>query len=85
MFSGVDTRGSQGPLTDQRILSVQPNKVSIVTLQQPMTLTEFAQRYPSSIPIAELAIINQVESPTTPIPAGTLLKQVAGGNRLASR
>jgi predicted Zn-dependent protease len=71
--------GSFGPLTDQRILSVQPNKVSIVTLQQPMTLTEFAQRYPSAIPIAELAIVNQVESPTTPIPAGTALKQIAGG------
>jgi predicted Zn-dependent protease len=71
--------GSFAPLTDQRILNVQPNKVSIVTLPQAMTLNEFAQRYPSSIPVAELAIINQVESPTTPIPAGTQLKQVAGG------
>jgi hypothetical protein len=44
-----------------------------------MTLNEFAQRYPSSIPVAELAIVNQVESPTTQIPAGTLLKQIAGG------
>ena len=50
-----------------------------MTLPQAMTLNEFAQRYPSSIPVAELAIINQVESATTPIPAGTQLKQVAGG------
>lgn len=71
--------GSFGPVTDQRILNVQPNKVSVVTLQQPMTLNEFAQRYPSSIPVAELAIINQIESPTAQIPAGTILKQVAGG------
>ena len=61
------------------MLNVQPNKVSVVQLPQAMTLTEFAQRYPSTIPIAELAIINQVESPSTSIPAGTLLKQVAGG------
>jgi predicted Zn-dependent protease len=71
--------GSFAPVTDQRILSVQPNKVSVVTLPQAMTLNEFAQRYPSSIPVAELAIVNQVESPTTQIPAGTLLKQIAGG------
>ena len=58
---------------------MQPNKVNVVSLPQAMSLSEFAQRYPSSIPIAELAIINQVENPSTPIPAGTLLKQVAGG------
>jgi len=44
-----------------------------------MTLAEFAQRYPSAIPVAELAILNQVESTSAQIPAGTLLKQVAGG------
>ena len=71
--------GSFGPVTDQRVLNVQPNKVSVVTLPQAMTLAEFAQRYPSTIPVAELAIINQVESPTTQIAAGTLLKQVGGG------
>ena len=71
--------GSFAPVTDSRVLNVQPNKVNVVSLPQAMSLSEFAQRYPSSIPIAELAIINQVENPSTPIPAGTLLKQVAGG------
>jgi predicted Zn-dependent protease len=71
--------GSFATVTDQRILNVQPNKVSVVALPQAMTLAQFAQRYPSSIPIAELAIVNQVESANTSIPAGTLLKQVAGG------
>ena len=71
--------GSFGPVTDQRVLNVQPNKVSVVKLPQAMTLAEFAQRYPSSIPVAELAIVNQIESPSERIPAGTLLKQVAGG------
>jgi predicted Zn-dependent protease len=71
--------GSFGPVTDPKILNVQPNKVSVVTLPQAMTLTEFAQRYPSSIPIAELAIINQIENQNERIPAGTILKQVGGG------
>jgi hypothetical protein len=44
-----------------------------------MTLAEFAQRYPSSIPIAELGIVNQVENANAPLPAGTALKQIAGG------
>jgi predicted Zn-dependent protease len=71
--------GSFGPVTDQRVLAVQPNKVTVVSLSQPMSLTEFAQRYPSTIPVAELAIVNQVESTSTPLPSGTLLKQIAGG------
>ena len=71
--------GSFGPVTDQRILNVQPNKVNVVTLPQSMTLAEFAQRYPSSISLAELGIVNQVENHNTPLPAGTLLKQIAGG------
>ncbi|MDF2772614.1 MAG: peptidase [Geminicoccaceae bacterium] len=75
-------RGSLGsfkPVTDSRILNVQPNKIDVVTLPQAMSLAQFAQRYPSSIPLAELAIVNQVEDPNAQIPAGTLLKQVAGG------
>jgi predicted Zn-dependent protease len=73
--------GSFAPVTDQRVLSVQPNKVTVVTLPQQMSLAEFAQRYPSTIPVAELAIVNQVEDPNKPLPAGTVLKQVTGGTR----
>ena len=71
--------GSFAPVTDQRILSVQPNKIQVVQVPQAMTFTEFAQRYPSTIPIQELALINQVESVTQTIPAGTYMKQVSGG------
>jgi predicted Zn-dependent protease len=73
--------GSFAPVTDQRVLNVQPNKVTVVTLPQQMSLAEFAQRYPSTIPVAELAIVNQVEDPNKPLPAGTVLKQVTGGTR----
>jgi predicted Zn-dependent protease len=71
--------GSFRPVTDPNVLNVQPNKVNVVTLQQSMTLAEFNQRNPSTIPLAELAILNQVENPNTPIPAGTAVKQVTGG------
>jgi predicted Zn-dependent protease len=66
-------------LTDSRILNVQPNRVQVVRLDQAMTLQAFNQRYPSVIPIGELALINQVASPGETIPAGTVLKRVVGG------
>jgi hypothetical protein len=40
-----------------------------------MTITEFHQAYPSTIPVAQVALINGVEATTT-IPAGTLVKRV---------
>ena len=80
-------RGSLGtfaPVTDARVLNVQPNTVDVVSLPQPMSLSQFAQRYPSTIPLAELAIVNQVEDPNSQLPSGTLLKQVAGGRTLGN-
>jgi predicted Zn-dependent protease len=74
--------GSFGPVTDSRVLNVQPNKVTIVTLSQPMTLAEFNQRNPSTIPLDELAIVNQIENPNASMPAGTRVKQVSGGTRI---
>lgn len=71
--------GSFAPVSDPKILNVQPNKVNVVSLPQPMTLAEFAQRYPSAVPLAELAIVNQVEDTSKPLPAGTLLKQIVAG------
>jgi predicted Zn-dependent protease len=71
--------GSFGPVNDSRVLNVQPNRINVIALSQPMTLAEFAQRYPSTIPLAELAIVNQVENPNATLPAGTRVKQVTGG------
>jgi predicted Zn-dependent protease len=69
---------SFAPVTDSRVLNAQPDKITVVTIQQSMSLAEFAQRYPSSIPLAELAIVNQIETASAPQPAGTALKQVTG-------
>jgi len=76
--------GSFKPVTDPRVLSVQPNKVHVVTLPQAMSLAQFAQRYPSAIPLAELAIVNQVEDPNAQLPSGALLKQIAGGRTVGT-
>ena len=59
---------------------MQPAKVELVKLPRQMTLEQFNQQYPSSIPIAELAIINEIESPTAAIPAGRTVKRVVGGS-----
>jgi len=48
-------------------------------LPQSMTLAQFAQKYPSAVDVTELAIVNQIENPNAPIPAGTAVKQIVAG------
>ncbi|HEX7122118.1 MAG TPA: M48 family metalloprotease [Gemmatimonadaceae bacterium] len=67
--------GSFRPLTDPQALNVKPNVVRLVRLSSPMTLTQFNQQYPSTIPLEQLALINGVE-PTTRLAAGMLVKRV---------
>ncbi|HEX6069182.1 MAG TPA: hypothetical protein VFZ18_05145, partial [Longimicrobiaceae bacterium] len=66
-------------LTDPQFLNVQPARVQVVRLDRAMTLDEFNRRYPSTISIEELAIINQVEGPGTRLPAGSQVKRIATG------
>ena len=63
-------------LTDRAALARQPDRVAIVQLSQPMTLAQFNQRYPSVVPMQELAIINQVAGAGTMLPANFLAKRV---------
>jgi predicted Zn-dependent protease len=70
---------SFGPLTNQAALSVQPAKLELVKLPRQMTLEEFNRQYPSTIPVEQLAIINEVESAATVIPQGRIVKRVVGG------
>jgi predicted Zn-dependent protease len=71
--------GSFGALRNQAALSVQPARVQLMKLQREMTLEQFNQQYPSTIPLAELAIINELDSPTAAIPQGRTVKRVVGG------
>ena len=66
-------------LRDANALNVKPAKVELVTLPSAMTLTQFNQRYPSTIALTELAIINDVAGPETTLPAGQIVKRVTGG------
>lgn len=65
-------------LTDRAVLAVQPAKITLVRADRDMTLEEFQKRYPSSIPIADLAIANGLE-PGSTIPKGRMVKRVQGG------
>jgi predicted Zn-dependent protease len=70
--------GSFAPLTDRRFLSVQPKRLDLVVLPQPMTIEEFARRFPSTVSVQTLAIINEVE-PGQRIEPGRRVKRVVGG------
>lgn len=67
--------GSFRRLTDPTALAVQPVRVRLVRTPRAMTIAEFNQAYPSTIPVAQLALINGVDGAAI-IPAGTLLKRV---------
>lgn len=74
---------SFGPLRDSAALNVQANRVNIVTIPDRMTLSEFNRRNPSVVDLNELAVINDVTGPSTPLAPGTMVKQVVGTARPA--
>jgi len=67
--------GSFRRLTDPSALAVQPVRVHLVRIPRAMTISQFHQSYPSTIPVAQVALINGVEASAT-LPAGTLVKRV---------
>ena len=74
----TDAMFSFRPETDQTVLNVQPARIHLVRVPQRMTVTEFNRRYPSSISLDQLALINGVESDDS-FANGTLVKRVTGG------
>jgi predicted Zn-dependent protease len=66
-----------GALTDPAILNVQPQHLDILVLDRRTTIAELAQQRPSPVPVATLALINQVDE-TTPLEPGRLVKWVVG-------
>jgi predicted Zn-dependent protease len=65
-------------LTDRRYLSVQPMRLEIVRVPREMTIREFNQRYPSTVPLTKVALINEVDE-NGRLAAGTMAKRVVGG------
>ncbi len=68
---------SFGRLTDAAALAAQPLRIQTVTLDQAMTITEFARRYPSAVPVEKVALINHAD-PETRFEKGAVLKRVVG-------
>ena len=66
-----------GPLTDPALLNVQPQRLTIFTLDRRTTIAELARQRPSPAPVATLALINQVEE-NTPLEPGRVVKWVVG-------
>jgi predicted Zn-dependent protease len=64
-------------LTDPVALDMQPQRVSILTLDRRSTITELAGRRASPVPPAALALLNQTTAETV-FAAGGLLKWVVG-------
>ncbi|HEX6037895.1 M48 family metalloprotease [Longimicrobium sp.] len=68
---------SFGDVADPSVLNVRPNRVDVVRTTRQMTLAEFNRQNPSVIPLAELAILNQVEGENAVLPAGSWKRVVA--------
>jgi len=69
--------GSFARLTDPAALNVQPWRIAIVKLDRGATLVELARTRPSPVPVATLALVNQVE-PETALAAGETVKWIVG-------
>lgn len=63
------------PLTQASRLNVQPARIRLVKISAPMTMSAFNTKYPSAVPLAEVALLNGVPVDGT-LPAGRLVKRV---------
>ena len=71
-------------LRDRRYLSIEPRTIQIVELDRDMTLREFHRRYPSSVPLDKVALINDL-TPDTGLSRGDLIKRIVGGPDASQR
>jgi hypothetical protein len=55
---------------------VQPHRVDVVRIDRAMTLAQFNAQYPSAVPIADIALLNQLPSADAQLAAGSLVKRV---------
>ncbi|HEX6070905.1 MAG TPA: M48 family metalloprotease [Longimicrobiaceae bacterium] len=70
--------GSFAPLDDPEILALQPRRMRVTRLEEAMSLAEFHRRHPSTIPLEDLLVLNQLADPNAQLPKGTLVKRVVG-------
>jgi predicted Zn-dependent protease len=70
------TIGSFAPLTDKAALARKPDRLEIMRLPREMTVAEFYRTYPSSVPVEEVALLNQRDGPDAVLPANFRAKRV---------
>lgn len=70
---------SFAPLTDPAALAAQPSRIAVVRVDRRTTLAEFNGRYPSVVPLSELAIVNGVADGNAVLEAGSQVKRVVAG------
>ena len=73
--------GSFDRADDRRVLNVQPARLELVNVPAGMTVAEFARRYPSTVSVQTLALINGVADANQPL-RDRLAKRVVGGTGL---
>jgi predicted Zn-dependent protease len=71
--------GSFTKLSDPKRIDVEPYRVELVKVDRDMSMAEFNQKYPSTIPVERLAVVNGLDAPPERIPAGTTVKRIVGG------
>ena len=72
------TLASFRPLTDSRMLDVEPQQIKIVRPGSTMNLTELARRFDATVPVKTLGVINGVD-PGARLEVGRAYKVVRGG------
>jgi predicted Zn-dependent protease len=65
------------PVTDPEVLGVQPLRIRIARIDEPMSLNSFVQRVPQAIAVEDLAELNR-RSAGEVLSAGTRIKTVVG-------
>lgn len=73
-----DSLLSFGRLTDRRYLDVAPKRVDLVRIDRDMSIEEFERRYPSTVDLQTLSIINHVDAGER-LRSGQSYKRVVGG------
>ncbi len=73
----LSSMSSFAELKDASLANVQPAKIKLVKIDHPMSVNDFNAKYPSTIKVSTVAVINGVEG-NGQIPAG-YAKQVIGG------
>lgn len=69
---------SFAPLADPAALGVQPARIKIVTVPRDMSVQEFNQQFPSTVPAEEVALANGLAAAGS-FHAGQKAKQIVGG------